>query len=162
IHYIDWEKIENNVFHIAEEFEAERTASTKTCRPDIVLFVNGIPFVVIECKRPDVKDSLAQAIKQHRRNQKKEYIPKLFTFTQMLLAMNKNEVAFGTTGTEEKFWSRWREDDDKDLNRLVNKPLSREQKSKLFADRFAYVRGFFDELETNGREITEQDRAIQN
>ena len=162
IRYIDWERIENNVFHITEEFEVERTASTKTCRPDIVLFVNGIPFVVIECKRPNVKGSLTQAIKQHRRNQKKGYIPKLFTFAQLLLATNKNEVAYGTTGTEEKFWSQWREDEDKELSRFVNKSLTREQKSKLFAERFAYVRNYFDELEINGREITEQDRAIYN
>ena len=53
--YIDWQHPENNVFHVTEEFDVTRTGSTDTYRPDIVLFVNGIPLVVIECKRPDVK-----------------------------------------------------------------------------------------------------------
>src|SRR5262245_14193136 len=48
LNYIDWKRPENNLFHIAEEFEVERAARPQTCRPDIVLFVNGVPFVVIE------------------------------------------------------------------------------------------------------------------
>ena len=42
----------------------ERSGSHETRRPDIVLFVNGIPLVVIECKRPDLKDAIAQAVSQ--------------------------------------------------------------------------------------------------
>lgn len=51
VQYIDWENVENNVFHIVEEFSVERVDGRGTVRPDIVLFVNGIPFAVIECKR---------------------------------------------------------------------------------------------------------------
>lgn len=51
IQYIDWNNIENNVFHVVEEFEVERMDGRGTVRPDIVLFVNGIPFAVIECKK---------------------------------------------------------------------------------------------------------------
>src|SRR3954469_6699509 len=40
--YIDWDTPANNVFHVADEFEVERTASHETRRPDLVLFVNGI------------------------------------------------------------------------------------------------------------------------
>ena len=57
VRYIDWEHPENNVYHVADEFEVERTASHETRRPDIVLFVNGIPLAVIECKRPDEKEA---------------------------------------------------------------------------------------------------------
>ena len=62
LRYIDWENPRNNVFHVTAEFEVERTASRETRRPDIVCFVNGIPFVVIECKRPEEKHSLEQAV----------------------------------------------------------------------------------------------------
>jgi len=48
--YIDWDNIENNVFHVTAEFPVERVGTTETRRPDIVLFVNGIPLVVIDCK----------------------------------------------------------------------------------------------------------------
>src|SRR5581483_4109437 len=53
LRYIDWDHPERNVFHVATEFEVERSASHEMRRPDIVLFVNGIPFAVIECKSPD-------------------------------------------------------------------------------------------------------------
>ena len=74
LQYIDWKNIENNVFHVTEEFAVTRNGMTDTYRPDIVLFVNGIPLCVIECKRPDIKDSLTQAVSQHRCNQKEDGI----------------------------------------------------------------------------------------
>jgi len=160
--YIDWEKPENNVFHATEEFEVERTGSYDKRRPDIVLFVNGIPFVVIECKRPDEKDSLEQAISQHLRNQRKDEIPHLFTFAQMLLAINKNEARYATTGTAKKFWANWREREDitEKVRYLINKPLSREDKERLFGERFAYVRHYFNEIEAEGRQVHEQDCVL--
>jgi type I restriction enzyme R subunit len=162
--YVDWQNLVNNVFHVAEEFEVERTGSHQTCRPDIVLFVNGIPFVVIECKRPDEKDSLKVAISQHLRNQDKDHIPRLFTFAQILLGINKNEAAYATTGTSAKFWSIWREETDTtaEVSRLVNMPLTKEQKDRLFADRLSYVRSYFEDNELNAREVTEQDRALHS
>lgn len=162
IQYVDWLNPASNVFHVAEEFEVERTGSRQTCRPDIVLFVNGIPLVVIECKRPDEKDSLKVAVSQHLRNQDTEHIPRLFTFAQVLLAINKNEAAYATTGTSAKFWSVWREEEDvtTEVSRLINKPLGRGQKDRLFADRLKSVRAHFDEQEAETREVTEQDRAL--
>ncbi|HEV7645079.1 MAG TPA: type I restriction endonuclease [Pyrinomonadaceae bacterium] len=162
LRYIDWEEPENNVFHVTEEFEAERSGSYEKRRPDIVLFVNGIPFVVIECKRPDVRDSLDQAISQHLRNQRKNEIPHLYTFSQILISASKNEAKYGTTGTAKKFWSVWREEPDTapTVSALINRPLSQKQKENLFAERFAYVRKYFDEIEIEGREVTEQDKTI--
>ena len=55
VKYIDWQEPENNVFHVAEEFEVEGGKGKR--RPDLVLFVNGIPFVVIENKRRDKNES---------------------------------------------------------------------------------------------------------
>ena len=52
LNYIDWKNPANNAFHAVAEFSVERARSTETARPDIVLFVNGIPLVVIECKAP--------------------------------------------------------------------------------------------------------------
>ncbi len=162
--YIDWKNPENNVYHVVEEFEVEQSGSPQTRRPDIVLFVNGIPFVVIECKRPDEKDSLNQAISQQLGNQNSEYIPKLFIYSQMLVASNKNEAKFATTGTPKEFWSQWQERSDmtNEVSRLINKPLTKDQKEKLFADRFAYMRQYFDELEMEERLVTEQDKAIHS
>lgn len=165
LNYVDWKRAENNVFHVAEEFEVERPASNQTCRVDIALFVNGIPFVVIECRRPDKpgeKDAIKTAILRQLRNHQSGGVPQLFVYSQMLLAVNQNEAKYATTGTPLEFWARWREraDVNEEISRLVNKPLTKEQKEKLFADRFAYARRYFDELEIEGRPVTEQDKAI--
>src|ERR1039458_4270593 len=100
LEYIDWRNPGNNVFHVSEEFEVERTGSNQLCRPDLVLFVNGIPFAVIECKQPVTggKEGLPQAISQQIRNQGEDYIPKLFTFAQLLVGVSKSDAAYGTTG----------------------------------------------------------------
>lgn len=160
IKYIDWETPENNVFQVVEEFKIEG-ASGQACFPDLVLFVNGIPFCVVECKRPDTKEPLAEAISQHLRNQDAEYIPRLFTFAQILLAVTKNQASYATTGTPKKFWANWREESvDKSVGKLLNKPLNKKQSEKLFEGRFGYVRQYFDNLDAEGRQVTPQDRAI--
>jgi type I restriction enzyme R subunit len=163
IRYIDWDPetfLSNNVFQVTEEFEVERTASHETRRPDIVLFVNGIPLAVIECKRPDLKDPIDQAISQTLRNQRDDEIPKLFLYSQLLLAVSKNEAKYGTTGTALKFWSVWKEDVDSILAPLVNSPLEMSYKVRLFADRDASIQSYFDQLEQSPREITPQDRTL--
>lgn len=179
LRYIDWQNIENNVFHVTEEFEVydgklkpaeenetdindgEAVENKKPRRPDIVLFVNGIPFVVIECKRPDIKRPIDQAISQQIRNQKDDYIPNLFVYSQLLLAIaaTNTEPRYATTGTGAKFWSTWTEKSDykEELSKLINTKLSEDKKNKLFADRFNYVRNYFEEMEKNERQITEQD-----
>ena len=88
--YIDWEHPENNVFHVTEEFSCDSWDKQKNARPDIVLFVNGIPFAVIECKASTISEE--QAIEQMIRNQGKDYIPQLFKYAQIVLATNKNAV----------------------------------------------------------------------
>jgi type I restriction enzyme, R subunit len=166
LNYIDWKRPENNVFHVTEELEVERAARPQACRADIVLFVNGIPFAVIECDRPDEKDAIKNAVAKQMRNQQSEYIPRLFAYSQILLVINRSESKYATTGTPLEFWARWRErpgvneDVNEEVGRLVNKPLAKVQKDKLFGDRFAYARQYFDEAEMEGRAVTEQDRAI--
>lgn len=109
LNYIDWDNFENNVFHVTEEFSCDSWDKHKNARPDIVLFINGIPFAVIECKAPDISEM--QAVEQNIRNQKDEYIPQLFKYVQMVVATNKNAVKYATVKTGKKFWNVWREQD---------------------------------------------------
>ncbi|WP_407445163.1 type I restriction endonuclease subunit R [Fibrobacter sp.] len=115
--YIDWENFENNVFHVTEEFQCESWDKRNNARPDIVLFVNGIPFAVIECKAPTIGED--QAVEQTIRNQTKDYIPQLFKFVQIVLATNKNKVKYATTGTGKKYWNVWREQYTEWQNKLI-------------------------------------------
>jgi type I restriction enzyme R subunit len=75
IQYIDWETPSNNVFHVTEEFSVLRAGRTAHYRPDIVLFVNGIPMCIIECKSPAIngtKSPVELAAEQHIRNFSKD------------------------------------------------------------------------------------------
>lgn len=107
--YIDWEHPENNVYHVTEELAVTRTGSADTYRPDIVLFVNGIPLVVIECKRPDVKGAEEQAVSQHLRNQQDDGIRGLYVYSSLLLAVGNSFGKYGTTGSAANFWGKWHE-----------------------------------------------------
>lgn len=121
IQYIDWKNIENNVFHVVEEFEIERMDGRGTVRPDIVLFVNGIPFAVIECKKASI--SITQGIEQMIRNQGKDYAPHLFKFVQLVMSTNKNETKYATCNTPKKFWSVWKEENEEWLNHWLDQTV---------------------------------------
>ena len=107
--YIDWDNPQNNVFHVTEEFAVDSRDRQHNARPDIVLFINGIPFAVIECKAPHIP--VDEAVGQMIRNQQAAYIPHLFKFAQLVVATNKNAVKYATVGTPKKFWSVWKEQD---------------------------------------------------
>ena len=109
LRYIDWDNPQNNVFHVTEEFAVDSQDRQHNARPDIVLFINGIPFAVIECKAPHIP--VDEAVGQMIRNQQAAYIPQLFKFAQLVVATNKNAVKYATAGTPKKFWSIWKEQD---------------------------------------------------
>lgn len=175
LHYIDWDKPENNVYHVADEFIVERAKSHETARPDLVLFVNGIPFVVIECKRRDRDKGAGEkqvdvGIEQMIRNQRPEWIPHLFQYAQILVSTSVNDVRYGTVGTPKKFWAAWKEVDDCEaaVRKAANTPPPIEVRNQLFAptsdkDAVAYAeaRHHFEALwADDDRTPTEQDCTL--
>ena len=169
--YIDWKQPENNLFTVTEEYSVEKPGGQGHYRPDLVLFVNGIPLVVIECQRPDIKEPLRQAISQHNRNEKMDGIPHLYIYSQLVLSLASNDAKYATTGTEERFWSYWKEQllteevrtqYESDLFEIKNRPLSSPKKDLLFQNRFKYVRSYFDEMESAPLQPTKQDRLLNN
>lgn len=169
LQYIDWRNISNNVFHVTEEFSVMRSTSKEHYRPDLVLFVNGIPLCIIECKRPDMKDPLKQAISQHLRSQQEDGIRSLYVYSQLTMSIATQEAAFATNGTPEKFWAKWQEkfnsyEEEQNyknqLQQLKNQKLSTSVKEQLFAGRFKYVRQYFDALEQEEILPTVQDEYL--
>lgn len=176
LQYIDWKNPENNLFQVTEEFSVLRDGRADTYRPDLVLFVNGIPMAIIECKSPSLngtKTPVELTIEQHTRNFKKDGIRSLYLYSNLLLSIATNDAAYATTGTSKEFWSKWKEqfptknnetDYWKKLNELKNKPLSKEGKDKLFAKRakndFSYAKSYFDSLEQEARPVTKQDELL--
>lgn len=148
LRYIDWENPQNNVLHVTSEFNVESADKQHNARPDIVLFINGIPFCVIECKAPTIE--VGAAIEQHWRNQKPEYIPQLYKFAQIVIATNKNEVKYATSGTPPKFWNVWKETSDFYEQRLdrfiINRMITEQDKafiSLLYPSRIYELIQFF-------------------
>lgn len=167
INVIDWETPENNQFHCTEELEVENAHGTGHRIPDIVCFVNGLPWVVIEAKRPDSshegKPTVAEGISQNIRNQKVDEIPHLFAYSQLLMSVNGHEGLYGTCGTPSKFWAKWKEEEiiDATFERLKNTALSPAQLDRLFDHRPVKVRDEYLSLIAGGDlVVTDQDRLL--
>lgn len=168
---IDWQNPANNSFVFTEEFTVTRSGGVESRRPDIVCFVNGIPLIVIEAKRPDGKarsgkgggPTIDEGISQSLRNQRHDEIPLLFAYSQMLLSINGNEGRYGTCGTPAKFWAAWREEDisDAEMYAIKNKRLKGEQLAGLFSHRPAKDLDWYQSLTTAGElAVTGQDQLL--
>lgn len=106
--YIDFDHPANNIWQVTEEFSVERS-NGQYARPDVVIMVNGIPLAVIECKKSSV--DVKEGILQNVRNMGPDYIPQLFKYAQLVIAMNPNKVVYGTCGTGSDYFVEWREED---------------------------------------------------
>lgn len=103
---IDWNDPDANDFYIAEEVTVKGEYKK---RPDIVLYINGIAVAVLELKRSSV--SVSEGIRQNLDNQKKEFIRDFFSTMQLVLAGNDTQgIRYGTTGTPEKYYLEWKEE----------------------------------------------------
>ncbi|HIH10846.1 TPA: type I restriction endonuclease subunit R [Candidatus Woesearchaeota archaeon] len=169
LQYIDWKNLENNLFHVTEEYVVMRSTSKEHYRPDLVLFINGIPLCIIECKRPDMKEPLAQASSQQLRNQQEDGIRALYVYAQLIMSVATQEAKYATNATPEKFWGKWEEKFNSDaeekkyrnnLQELKNQPLQIVQKEKIFSERFKYVRQYFDDLDKANILPTVQDEYL--
>jgi type I restriction enzyme R subunit len=167
IEIIDWETPENNQFHFTEEMVIENAHGTGNRKPDIVCFVNGLPWVVIEAKRPDSssngKPTITEGISQNIRNQKVDEIPHLFAYSQLLLSINGHEGLYGTCGTPEKFWAKWKEEQitESTVERLKNTPLNKTQLNAIFSHRPSALKDEYLSLIAGGDlVVTDQDRLL--
>ena len=162
---IDWQNIENNSFLFTEEYRITRSGGVDSRRPDIVCFVNGIPLVIIEAKRPDGNKgpSISEGISQSLRNQRHDEIPRLFAYAQLILSINGTDGRYGTCGTPEKFFAAWREEDisDAQMYAFKNKVLSQLQLNTLFNHRPATAFEWYKSLLAGGElAVTGQDKLL--
>ena len=167
--FIDFKNPSNNVFHVTEEFSVLRSNGKDHYRPDIVLFVNGIPLVIIECKSPRIKDPVGKSIEQQLRNQKEDGIQSLYLYSTLVLGLATNSAMYGTTATAKEFWSYWKElfkQKDEEaawkakLSELKNQELPRLEQNLIFQERYYSVRKQFSQMESDEQQVTEQDKLL--
>ncbi len=166
---IDWADASANHWDVTEELEVLAAQGTHHRTPDVVAYVNGIPLVVIEAKRPEsgggshpAKAMVTEGISQHLRNQRPDEIPNLFSYAQLLLSISQTEGRYGTTHTAAKFWAKWREEefDEAHMQALKNKSLTPEVRAALFEGKPAALAAYFDNLWSAPMQPTEQDRLL--
>ena len=120
VHFIDWENPENNTFTAVSQFKVDCPGMAKgSVRPDITLFINGIPVVVVECKSPGISGPIPSAVDQLRRyhNARKaadeiednEGSERLFYTNQFLIATSYDEARVGTIGAELAHYLEWKD-----------------------------------------------------
>lgn len=169
IHVIDWADASGNRWDVTEELEVLAAQGTHHRTPDVVCYVNGIPLVVIEAKRPEsgggghpAKAMVTEGISQHLRNQRPDEIPNLFAYAQVLLSISQTEGRYGTTHTAAKFWAKWREEefDDAHMQALKNSALKPATRAALFDGKPAALANYFDALWGAPMQTTDQDRLL--
>ncbi len=122
LHYIDWDHPEANRFTVINQYKVKCPPGHDSAKghiiPDLVLLVNGIPLVVVECKSRTVPEGLVQAVDQLRRyaNQRKaayeveenEGAPALFHTNQLLIATTFDDARVGTIGAGFEHFLHWK------------------------------------------------------
>ena len=166
--YIDWKNLENNTYHVTEEFSVLRSERNDHYRPDIVLFINGIPMVVIECKSPIIKEPIDKGIEQHLRNQQDDGIRSLYLYSNIVMSIAVNDAKFATTATPKEFWSFWKElfktkEEqalwEETISDIKTKSVNKDDWNKLIdwhEKRNEFIANVVDNAET----VTEQDKLI--
>jgi len=156
--FIDFENSQNNVFHVAVEFEA---SGKSNIRPDIVCFVNGIPFVVIENKKSGV--SIQDALMQFNRNWGPEYCPRLFAYAQLLIGASTNDMKYGVTGSPAKFFTAWKEKGttEADLEKRVQEYISKKIDLEVYNQMCCDLNGATSKhKQQTSRKTTAQDKSV--
>lgn len=171
LNYIDWEDIYNNTFHVTEEFRVMKGTTKEHYIPDLVLFVNGIPWVIVECKRPDIKGPIDKAIRQTLSYQKSDGIRSLYRYSQIQLCLADSQAVYGSNDTKTEFFAKWQEyflntEQEKQywdkLKTIKNNHLEPEKHNKLFSETFFYLNDFFKTQSEETLEVTEQDKYLYN
>lgn len=167
--YIDWENPQNNSYHVSEEFSVTRSNRSDSYRPDIILFINGIPMVVIECKSNAIKQPIEEGISQHLRNQQEDGIRDLYVYSNMLLSLAVSDAKYATTATPAKFWSVWKEKFTsakkeasffQNLFDLKQQELPTDSHTEIFKTRYWSTIKHFKELGKLEVAVTEQDKLL--
>lgn len=113
VRFINFEDISENTLTAISQFKIAIPGTDHHIIPDIVLFVNGLPICVVECKSPKIIDAIPEAIDQlmrysEQRDAEQEGNKELFVYNQFLIVTSRNQAKFGTITTKsERHFYRW-------------------------------------------------------
>ena len=108
VYLIDFENIENNEFLVCNQFTVLENNTNK--RPDVVLFVNGLPVVVVELKNPADENATVRKAFTQLQNYKRA-IPTLFHYNSILVASDGLDAKTGTISSDYSRFIAWKSAD---------------------------------------------------
>ncbi|MDE0159474.1 MAG: type I restriction endonuclease subunit R [Candidatus Dadabacteria bacterium] len=130
VHIIDFDNIENNEFLCANQFKVK--GLNQDIIPDIVLFVNGLPMVVIECKSPYITNPMQEGIDQllryaNRRNPSDdEGAETLFHYNLMMVSTHRDKARVGTITSHTEHFLEWKDPYPLRKEQVGSEPTSQE------------------------------------
>ena len=107
VDFFDFENPENNDFLVTNQFRFN--GFKRNILPDIIIFVNGIPLVIIECKSPAIPDPIGEAVdrKNFNKYQKNKGYERLFFYNHCLIATCGTLARVGTVRSTVNHFARW-------------------------------------------------------
>lgn len=139
VRFVDFDNVENNIFTAISQFKVQVIGTEHHIIPDIVLFINGLPVVVIEAKSSKIKEPIPEAIDQllrysEQRNATGEGNQELFYYNQFLITTCRTEAKFGTITTHiEKHFYRWTDPYPRTLNEIEHGQSAPNDQQRLVA-----------------------------
>jgi len=117
VKFIDFENIENNDFLVVNQMKFKGSRANSI--PDIVIFINGLPLVVIEAKNQTVDISDIPDLQYYEENS-----PKLFHYNQIMSAINRVNALYGTISSPMQFYSKFNEEPSAELIALLDREVT--------------------------------------
>ncbi|STO36812.1 Type-1 restriction enzyme R protein [[Flavobacterium] thermophilum] len=102
---IDFDNPDNNEFLVVNQLKI--SGPMTTIIPDVVLFVNGLPLVVIECKSPTKPHPISEAVQQLLRYQQEA--ERLFHYNHVVVATCNEQAKFGSIGARLRHFGEWKD-----------------------------------------------------
>ncbi|PFQ31116.1 type I restriction endonuclease subunit R [Bacillus cereus] len=104
---IDFERPENNEFLVVDQFTINNAQGN--IRPDLIIFINGLPLVIVECKSPMLSpdEQIGEGVRQLHRYQNTH--DQLFHYNQFLIVTSNDRAKVGTIGAKAQHYGEWKD-----------------------------------------------------
>lgn len=139
----DFDNIENNEFVAVNQFEFSDKDPYRNRRPDIVLFINGVPVNVVELKSVNSKNTTGEAINQITNTYEKE-IPELFAPNVYNIVLNQSKIRYGAVGVDNEYYHYWKDNNQEIISDVESHFLDLTKPSRILEILKHYT--FFKEI----------------
>jgi len=130
VHFIDFDNPENNEFLCTNQFKVK--GPIQNIIPDIILFINGLPLAVIECKSPFISHPMKEGINQLlryanlRNPEESEGCENLFHYNQMMISTHKDKARLATISARIEHYLEWKDPYPHKVEDIGKSPSSQE------------------------------------